>query len=73
MPTLTMYMGAVARLTPLRLAGGADVVLLDNMDTRTLTEAVAMANGQVTLEASGNMVLERIAEVAATSSEARCA
>lgn len=46
--------------------GGADVVLLDNMDTSTLREAVAMAAGRVVLEASGNMRLERIAEVAAT-------
>ncbi|MCB1357647.1 MAG: carboxylating nicotinate-nucleotide diphosphorylase [Maritimibacter sp.] len=46
--------------------GGADVVLLDNMDTATLREAVAMAGGAVVLEASGNMVLDRIAEVAAT-------
>lgn len=46
--------------------GGADVVLLDNMDTPTLREAVAIAAGRVVLEASGNMRLERIAEVAAT-------
>ncbi|MBS8226379.1 carboxylating nicotinate-nucleotide diphosphorylase [Vannielia litorea] len=46
--------------------GGADVVLLDNMDTQSLTRAVDMAAGQVVLEASGNMQLERIAEVAAT-------
>ncbi|MCB1338053.1 MAG: carboxylating nicotinate-nucleotide diphosphorylase [Maritimibacter sp.] len=46
--------------------GGADVVLLDNMDTATLREAVALAAGRVVLEASGNMVLGRIAEVAAT-------
>ncbi len=46
--------------------GGADVVLLDNMDTETLRAAVALAAGQVVLEASGNMKLERIAEVAAT-------
>lgn len=46
--------------------GGADVVLLDNMDTSTLREAVTMAAGRVVLEASGNMRLERIAEVAAT-------
>ena len=36
------------------------------MDTPTLREAVAMAAGRITLEASGNMRLERIAEVAAT-------
>lgn len=46
--------------------GGADVVLLDNMDTPTLKDAVAMTNGRLVLEASGNMQLERIAEVAAT-------
>ncbi|MBU3029906.1 carboxylating nicotinate-nucleotide diphosphorylase [Paracoccus marinaquae] len=46
--------------------GGADVVLLDNMDTPTLREAVGMARGRVVLEASGNMRLDRIAEVAAT-------
>ncbi|MFY0682429.1 MAG: carboxylating nicotinate-nucleotide diphosphorylase [Thalassovita sp.] len=46
--------------------GGADVVLLDNMDTPTLIEAVKMNAGQLVLEASGNMKLERIAEVAAT-------
>lgn len=46
--------------------GGADVVLLDNMDTPTLREAVVMAGGRILLEASGNMRLERIAEVAAT-------
>ena len=46
--------------------GGADVVLLDNMDTATLIEAVAMTKGAIVLEASGNMQLNRIAEVAAT-------
>lgn len=46
--------------------GGADVVLLDNMDTPTLSKAVAMVAGRVVLEASGNMTLHRIAEVSAT-------
>ncbi|EDZ45301.1 nicotinate-nucleotide pyrophosphorylase [Rhodobacterales bacterium Y4I] len=46
--------------------GGADVVLLDNMDTPTLAKAVEMARGHVVTEASGNMRLEHIAEVAAT-------
>ena len=46
--------------------GGADVVLLDNMDTTTLTQAVAMAKGKIVTEASGNMKLDRIAEVSAT-------
>ncbi|SEO19019.1 nicotinate-nucleotide pyrophosphorylase [carboxylating] [Salinihabitans flavidus] len=46
--------------------GGADVVLLDNMDSDTLRRAVQMARGHLVTEASGNMALERIAEVAAT-------
>lgn len=46
--------------------GGADVVLLDNMDTATLRKAVTLARGRVVTEASGNMVLGRVAEVAAT-------
>ncbi|MDB6179312.1 carboxylating nicotinate-nucleotide diphosphorylase [Paracoccus sp. Z330] len=46
--------------------GGADVVLLDNMSTPMLTQAVTMNGGRLILEASGNMRLDRIAEVAAT-------
>lgn len=48
------------------ISAGADVVLLDNMSTATMREAVVRAAGRVTLEASGNMTLERLAEVAAT-------
>ena len=46
--------------------GGADVVLLDNMTTETLAEAVRLVDGRLVTEASGNMNLGRIAEVAAT-------
>ena len=46
--------------------GGADVVLLDNMDTPTLRQAVEMVAGRCVTEASGNMAVGRIAEVAAT-------
>lgn len=46
--------------------GGADAVLLDNMETQTLSEAVRMVAGRLITEASGNMALGRIAEVAAT-------
>ncbi len=46
--------------------GGADVVLLDNMETAMLREAVKLVGGRMITEASGNMTLERIAEVAAT-------
>ena len=46
--------------------GGADVVLLDNMDTLTWRDAVKINAGRLVLEASGNMRIDRIAEVAAT-------
>src|ERR1700749_625202 len=46
--------------------GLADVVLLDNMDIPTLTEAVKMAQGRVVLEASGGVTLDSIAKIAAT-------
>ncbi len=43
----------------------ADIIMLDNMDTPTMTEAVKMINGKAKVEASGNMSIERIKEVAA--------
>ena len=48
------------------LAAGAELILLDNMDTETLRAAVSRAAGRALLEASGNMVRRRLAEVAAT-------
>jgi nicotinate-nucleotide pyrophosphorylase (carboxylating) len=56
----------LAQLDEVLTTGGADVVLLDNMRTPDLTRAVAMARDRLITEASGNMRLERIAEVAAT-------
>ena len=47
-------------------SGLADVVLLDNMDIATLTEAVKLANGRVVLEASGGVTRNSIAAIAAT-------
>jgi nicotinate-nucleotide pyrophosphorylase (carboxylating) len=46
--------------------GMADVVLLDNMDHATLTEAVSMAKGRVVLEASGGVTQRSIAKIAST-------
>jgi nicotinate-nucleotide pyrophosphorylase (carboxylating) len=46
--------------------GLADVVLLDNMDVATLSEAVRLARGRVVLEASGGVTLGSIAEIAAS-------
>jgi nicotinate-nucleotide pyrophosphorylase (carboxylating) len=46
------------------LAAGADIVLLDNMDTPTVEEAVRRTRGRALLEASGGITLERVAELA---------
>ena len=48
------------------LAVGADVIMLDNMDCETMAEAVKRTAGRAKLEASGNITLENIAEVAKT-------
>jgi len=42
------------------IAAGADALLLDNMDDKTLAEAVAVADGRALLEASGGMTPERL-------------
>jgi nicotinate-nucleotide pyrophosphorylase (carboxylating) len=46
------------------LAAGADIVLLDNMATATIEEAVRRTRGRALLEASGGITLPRIAELA---------
>jgi nicotinate-nucleotide pyrophosphorylase (carboxylating) len=46
--------------------GGADAVLLDNMDTATLKRALEMARGKLVLEASGGVTLETVAKIAET-------
>lgn len=48
------------------MVAGAEVILLDNMDTETMAKAVAMKRGGVILEASGNITIERLKEIAAT-------
>ncbi|MEW6334130.1 MAG: carboxylating nicotinate-nucleotide diphosphorylase [Thermodesulfobacteriota bacterium] len=48
------------------LAAGADAVMLDNMGLAEMAGAVARVGGRIPLEASGNMTLERVGEVAAT-------
>lgn len=51
------------------IAADADIIMLDNMDNATMTEAVAIikaANKGIKTEASGNMNIPRLKEVAAT-------
>lgn len=66
MMRIEVEVDTLAQLAELLDTGGADVVLLDNMDTATLREAVRLVAGRLVTEASGNMALPRIAEVAAT-------
>lgn len=46
------------------LAEGADAILLDNMAPETMREAVAIAKGCATLEASGGITLNRVRTIA---------
>lgn len=48
------------------LSAGADIILLDNMDTETMRRAVQVIGRRAITEASGNLTEARIAEVAAT-------
>lgn len=43
-----------------------DIIMLDNMSIKEMKRAVGMVNGRVKLEASGNITLKNIREVAAT-------
>jgi len=45
-------------------------ILLDNMTTEEMREAVRLAGGRARLEASGGITLERVAEIAATGVDA---
>ena len=51
------------------IEAGADIIMLDNMDNNTMTEAVSIikaADKGIKTEASGNMNIPRLKEVAAT-------
>ncbi|MFC7496706.1 MULTISPECIES: carboxylating nicotinate-nucleotide diphosphorylase [unclassified Nocardioides] len=48
------------------LEAGCTEILLDNMDTATMAEAVTITAGRATLEASGGLTIDRAREVAET-------
>jgi nicotinate-nucleotide pyrophosphorylase (carboxylating) len=48
------------------IEAGADVVMLDNMPVYEMKEAVALVKGRVLIEASGNVTLENIKDIAET-------
>jgi nicotinate-nucleotide pyrophosphorylase (carboxylating) len=57
---------SLAQLQEVLSAGGADVVLLDNMDVATLRQAVEMVGGHLITEASGGIALDTVAAIAET-------
>lgn len=63
---LEIEVDTLAQLREVLDTGLADVVLLDNMDMATLTEAVKLASGRVVLEASGGVTLDSIGKIAKT-------
>jgi nicotinate-nucleotide pyrophosphorylase (carboxylating) len=48
------------------VSAGADRIMLDNWDTASMKEGVKFVDGRIEIEASGNMTLERVREVAMT-------
>jgi nicotinate-nucleotide pyrophosphorylase (carboxylating) len=51
------------------LAAGAETILVDNMPTDRIREAVARARGRAKIEISGGVTLERVPELAATGAD----
>ncbi len=47
------------------LAVGVDIIMLDNMHIQMIEQAVKMIDGKALVEVSGNVVLERVSELAA--------
>jgi len=48
------------------LAAGVDVIMLDNMATENMAQAVQLIQGKALIEASGGITISRIREIAAT-------
>jgi len=51
------------------LQAGADIILLDNMSTSDITQAVMRCRGRAKTEISGGVTLSRMAELAATGAD----
>ena len=45
---------------------GVDIIMLDNMDIETMKECVKLINGKAIVEASGNVNLQTVQEIAST-------
>ena len=64
--TIEIEVDTLAQLREVLATGLADVVLLDNMNVATLTEAAKITAGRVVLEASGGVTEDTIAAIAQT-------
>jgi nicotinate-nucleotide pyrophosphorylase (carboxylating) len=51
------------------LQGGAEIVLLDNLSTEDIVEAVKRCSGRARTEISGGVTLQRMSELAATGAD----
>jgi nicotinate-nucleotide pyrophosphorylase (carboxylating) len=51
------------------LAAGVDVILLDNLSTPAIREAIARTRGRARTEISGGVTLDRMAELASTGAD----
>jgi nicotinate-nucleotide pyrophosphorylase [carboxylating] (EC 2.4.2.19) len=49
------------------LEGGADIIMLDNMDVFTMKSAVNLINGKSLTEASGNITVSKLRKIAQDS------
>ncbi len=57
---------SLAELDEVLATGGADAVLLDNMDAKTMKRAVEKVAGKLVTEASGGVSLDTVAKIAET-------
>ncbi|MBQ3600401.1 MAG: carboxylating nicotinate-nucleotide diphosphorylase [Lachnospiraceae bacterium] len=48
------------------LEAGADIIMLDNMDTETMKKAVSIVDGRAETECSGNVTKERVKDIIST-------
>ncbi|ABC22233.1 carboxylating nicotinate-nucleotide diphosphorylase [Rhodospirillum rubrum] len=64
MVRIEIEVDTLEQLAEVLAVGGAEVVLLDNMDAPTLTRAVDMVAGRLVTEASGGVSLDTIAALA---------
>ncbi len=48
------------------LSAGADIIMLDNMSVNEMKEAVSLIDGKALVEASGNVTLANVSEIAET-------